>query len=673
MKKNLLSVFMVLFFVQSKIDAQITTPVIRARYGVDGELRANYFGGAVQASNDDWFNLPTGVLSTDTTGKSVIDITGAAAILAGYNSDVSPWPRRMASFYKTMSRPPFSIVNNRLWLDAIFVRDYHGNDTSVFTSGSDKNGMSPANWTGGIQGIPDKNDILDMMVHVRRAGPNMTDSLWMFGGISLDNTTGNRYFDFEMYQTDIYYDRPSGKFYGYGADAGHTSWTFDASGNIVRPGDIIFSGEFQSGTLTKIEARIWVKRTDWQTLTPTSFNWSGLFDGASAGSVYGYASISPKVAGTFYTGLGSANNSWAGPFGLVLQDNSLAISGGGPATTTNSKYTADQFIEFSVNLTKLGLDPVTLLGGDVCATPFNRVVVKTRASASFTAELKDFVAPTDLFLAPRAQIQTITPYICDTGSIANIYVSNPVATSTYIWSTPNGHIVGSTTGPSINVDTPGTYIVRQYLQVGCSLYADDTLAILQFNNCEILNENLIDFRGSLNNQLTHLNWTVLHNEGINSFAIEYSLDRNNFELLNTVNPYEEMTGTAYYSTTHDISGIHTGIIYYRLRLAGKNGKTIYSNIITMRLSAVIKAGLLIYPNPSAAEQVFASVQSARTTMGEYVITDMGSKIISRKKILLYAGNNTITLSELGNEQPGAYFIKMIVDGNTFIQKIIVSK
>jgi hypothetical protein len=162
--------------------------------------------------------------------------------------------------------------------------------------------MSPANWTGGIQGVPDKNDILDMMVHVRRAGPNITDSLWMFGGISLDNTTGNRYFDFEMYQTDIYYDRPSGKFYGYGADEGHTSWTFDASGNIVRPGDIIFSGEFQSGSLTKIEARIWVKRTDWQTLTPTSFNWSGLFDGAGAGSVYGYASISPKIAGTFYTG-----------------------------------------------------------------------------------------------------------------------------------------------------------------------------------------------------------------------------------------------------------------------------------------------------------------------------------------------------------------------------------
>src|SRR5690606_10293032 len=138
--------------------------------------------------------------------------------------------------------------------DAIFVRDYHGNDTTVFTAGADKNGMSPEFWTGGIQSVHDKNDILDIMVHVRRAGPNTTDSLWMFGGISLDNTTGNRYFDFEMYQFDIYYDRATKKFYGFGLDSGHTSWKFDAAGNIICPGDIIFNGEFQSGTLTNIDA-----------------------------------------------------------------------------------------------------------------------------------------------------------------------------------------------------------------------------------------------------------------------------------------------------------------------------------------------------------------------------------------------------------------------------------
>ena len=134
-------------------EAQITTPIIKAAFGVDADLRANYFNGFIQSGNDDWFNN-----GTAGTGNFILDTTGAAALIAGYLSDVSPWPKRSASFFRTMNRPQFSVVNNRLWLDALFVRDYHGNDTTVFASGSSKNGMSPANWSCPVaQSIPDKN------------------------------------------------------------------------------------------------------------------------------------------------------------------------------------------------------------------------------------------------------------------------------------------------------------------------------------------------------------------------------------------------------------------------------------------------------------------------------------------------------------------------------------
>src|SRR5687768_12717432 len=74
---------------------QITSPLIKARFGVDGELRANYFDGEEAAGNDDWFNN-----GTPGTGVFVIDTTGAASIIAGYNSDVSPWLKRSSSFYR---------------------------------------------------------------------------------------------------------------------------------------------------------------------------------------------------------------------------------------------------------------------------------------------------------------------------------------------------------------------------------------------------------------------------------------------------------------------------------------------------------------------------------------------------------------------------------------------
>ncbi len=666
MKKTLRFLFFLLFC-PLFLPAQITTPVIKARFGVDGELRANYFGGAVVSGNDDWFNN-----GTAGTGEFVIDTTGARAVILGYLSDVSPFPRRMASFYRTMSRPPFSIVANRLWLDAIFVRDYHGTDTTVFTAGADKNGMSPANWTGGIQGIPDKNDILDMMVHVRRAGPNSTDSLWMFGGISLDNTTGNRYFDFEMYQTDIYYDRPSGKFYGYGADAGHTAWTFDAAGNIVRPGDIIFSGEFQSGTLTKIEARIWVSRTDWQTIVPSSFNYSGLFDGASSGSTFGYASISPNTTGAFYTGLGSALNAWSGPFGLVLQDNSLAFVNPAPASTTNGKYLADQFIEFSVNLTKLGLDPVTLLGGDVCGTPFNRVVVKTRSSASFTSELKDFVAPTDLFLAPRVDIMSATPIICDTGSISEIHVTNPMSTSFYQWTTPDGNIVGATTGTTIVVDTPGTYIVTHYLQAGCSPYAADTITIGRFDICGVLANNLYEFRGTLTNNDILLNWKVLNNQYIQYFEIERSLNGSDFLPHSRIERNDEYNTLASYNFADDATHLRGRTLYYRLKIVTVANTISYSNIVRVIVPGTGKTVVSIVPNP-VRDVMNVQVSSFGENPLRVDITDQAGKLVHSSKAVVRNGYNVITIAGLSNQPPGVYLAMVTVGTEAFRQKILIVK
>jgi len=223
------------------------------------------------------------------------------------------------------------------------------------------------------------------------------------------------------------------------------------------------------------------------------------------------------VAGTFYTGLGSVNNTWSGPFGLVLQDNSLSFNNPAPASTLNGKYVASQFIEFSVNLTKLGLDPVTTFGGDVCGTPFNRLVVKTRASSSFTAELKDFVAPFDLFLAPRAQALADVPLFCCAIRVSHIQVQIPSASSIYTWTTPDGHIVGSSTGPNIVVDSPGTYMLTQRLATGCNPYAYDTVAVVYSSNCGTLDNTILDFKGAINNNITRLDWTIADNQYVSYF------------------------------------------------------------------------------------------------------------------------------------------------------------
>lgn len=641
------------FFLTAYANAQITTPVIKSGFGVDGDLRANFYNNFATSGNDDWFT--TGGVG----GTYIIDTTGAAAILAGYASDISPYPRRMSSFYRTMRVAPYTVVNNRLWLDAMFVRDYHATDTTVFVQGSSKNGMSPADWGGTIQAVPDKNEILDVMMHLRRAGdgkdPSRVDSLWMYGGISIENTSGNRYFDFELYQTDIYYDRATQKFYGYGPDAGHTSWKFDAAGNILQAGDIIFSAAYQSSTLTNVEARIWIDRAA-MNITPVGFNWTGVFDGASSGSQYGYAAITPNTSGYFYTGLENSRTAWAGPFKLVRGDNSVV-----------NDYAIGQFMEFSVNLTKLGIDPATLLGGDLCGTPFNRMIIKTRSSDAFTSALKDFVAPVDLFLAPRVDAATDVPLYCGAMGISELRVLNPSPSSVYTWSTPNGSIVGSNTGPLVTADTPGTYIVTQQLAEGCKTYAADTLQIVFDAACTILESGPVDIKAVLKGTMPQISWTSYINDRVVYYELETSLDGSAFRPLQRFKNTDIKTGILSYQ--YGDKPIVREKVYYRIKLVTTSG-VMYSRVASVQSAKT--AGVQIAPNP-ASHYARVSIVAEQNQRMQIAVFSLEGKQVFEQVFQATKGLNTITIDDVQHWPAGIYMARVQLGTEVQWQKIVVQR
>ena len=652
--KTILRILTTLLLFSQVSQAQITTPVVRANFGVDGELRCNYFYSFSQSGNDDWFRLP----GTPGSGDFVIDTTGAAAIVARYAIDPT---FRQLPFFRTMRFPPYSLMNNKRIIDAVFIRDYHGDDSTVYSSGN-KNGMSPQDWNCPVsQSVPDKNEILDMFVHVRREGPGPTDSLWMFGGLSIENTTGDRYFDFEMYQTDIYYDRASRKFYGYGPDAGHTTWLFNSAGDITKPGDIIFTAEYSTASITNVEARIWIDKAS-MSFTPQDFDWTGSFDGASNSSQYGYAGIQPKTAGAFYTGLTSLNNTWAGPFSLIRSDNSLVTS-----------YITNQFMEFSINLSKIGLDPVNLLGGNSCGMPFRRILVKSRASTSFSAELKDFVGPFDFFLAPRATIAANIPFFCGSPTgVSQISVTNPVSTSVYTWSTPDGTIANtSADGTNITVTSPGTYIVTQQLQSGCSTYATDTVNIIFDPTCTLLPKTLLDFKAVLNKDNAGISWKISGNSAVKDFTVERSIDGIRYVPVARVAalPDGEITG---YSTSDDLSGIGSPIVYYRLKTTDINGSAQYSKIVSVTLRAGMLLKAEISPNP-VKETMRINIYSSTEKNIQLFIYDAAGKLLKTINARVQKGNTNVNVDGFGGWSRGVYPVKIVSGAETLVDRMMIEK
>ncbi len=644
--------FILLCFLACNSFAQITTPIIKGGFGVDGELKSNFFNGIAKTGNDDWFKQDAG------SGVQIIDTTGAANIVAGYVTN--PLTRQLP-FFRTMSYAPFSIVNNHLLIDAVFIRDYHGDDSTVFAKGSNKNGDSPADWSCPVsQSVPDKNEILDMMVHVRRDGPTPSDSLWMFAGMSIENTSGSRYVDFEMYQTDIFYNRSTLSFSGYGPSAGHTIWQFNGAGQVTAPGDVIFTAEFGS-SLDLVEARIWINKA-MLLITPQAFDWTGSFDGASSGAVFGYAGIQPKTAGNFYTGLPCLNKTWGGPFQIILGNNSVFYN-----------YTANQFVEFSVNLTKLGLDPVTLLGNGSCGLPFRSVLAKSRSSHSFTSELKDFVGPFDFFITPKVAAMADIPVFCGTYNVSNLTVTNPVSTSVYEWSTTDGHISGVNTGTSIYVDAPGTYVVSHKLQATCPVYARDTIVILYDANCFLLANNIISLTGSQNNQLVSLNWRVSGNEDTRSFQPERSLDGIHFNPSGKLLQASNKSGTVDYSGVDDINNLDNRQLYYRIKMTSKQGKVTYSSITRISITPYLHAGILgVTPNP-ATDKLSIQITSVNDEAIHLTLHDLTGKLIRSIAQDVKVGHSSVDLQNLGNVESGIYVVKVYMNNNVFVRKIVLSK
>ena len=634
--------------------AQISGASIKANFGVDADLRANYLAPSIIPGNDDWF-----INGNPGTGIAVIDTSGAAAILNGYYSNPAT---RNNPIIRRMTYPPFSVVSNTLLMDAVFVRDYHGDDSTVYASGSNKNGMTPADWSTPIsQSVPDKNEILDVFIHVKREGTTAADSLWMFCGISIENTTGNRYFDFEMYQSDIFYDVNTHTFTGYGPDEGHTSWVFDAGGNILKAGDIILTSEYGSAGLTLIEARIWIDKTS-LSITPAAFSWSGQFDGANNGAQFGYASITPNTFGPFYNGLQCGAFTWGGPFGIVLGNN-----------TFTPIYKSRQFMEFAVNLSKLGLDPVTLLGGTTCDRPFQKVMAKTRASTSFTAELKDFVAPFKLFEAPKVDLFTDIPVFCGFVSTSNIRVTNPINTSTYNWSTINGHFADTSVKTSVFVDAPGTYIVTQKLNTDCFIFSADTITIDFSPDCGILLTNTLALTGNLSRDKVYLSWNALKDEPIDNYEVERSMDGIHFFANQKVHAKSNRLSYSKLSAIDDIQNIVSSVAYYRLKITNNKDQYKYSSMIKIDLSSSItKSRINIAPNP-VKDVIKLNIFSKSTGKMQLVLSDNVGKTMRLITTSVEKGSNTISTANLENWPAGIYTLKVILGGEVFIKRVVINK
>lgn len=436
---------------------------VGANFGVEAEA---YSGDVISGVNtDDWFY-------NTVSGAGVIDEAAAASM--GYVAQLAAGNN--ISFDLRQSIPNYASNNGYIWYSARYARDYTSlttNDQTTFTSGT--NGANPqTSWSTGSGSIPNKTDIVDAAVHMRRDGVNVTDDLWVNLMISTLSSSGNHFVDFELFVSEI---QTSGSgFTNSGTQEGHTAWEFDGSGNVTQIGDMVIGFSYSGGGVSGVEVRLWVDRSIFNPGSSpggtSTFTWGSNIDG---GSTYGYGQI-------------------VVPGGSLLSNVNSSSTQGPPWGTTNTSgyslnFNNGYFAEVALNFTNLGFDPRALFGsGAACDSPFSAVMPKSRTSTSFSSSLKDFVGPLD-FLGSASDSQVNTTIVdpgsfdsCNTGETRTLQAEFYSASAEYTWYSLTPGVVFPANGldtisgialDSVDIDTPGDYQLGIAPLLGCDPVVDN--------------------------------------------------------------------------------------------------------------------------------------------------------------------------------------------------------
>ncbi|MFA9214213.1 MAG: IPT/TIG domain-containing protein [Candidatus Methylacidiphilales bacterium] len=169
-----------------------------------------------------------------------------------------------------------------------------------------------------------------------------------------------------------------------------------------------------------------------------------------------------------------------------------------------------------------------------------------------------------------------------------------------------------------------------------------------------------------------LNWTTgseINNKG---FELEHSINGVDFEKIGFVKGALNSTKINSYLFTDKAAfmNLNSSIVYYRLKQIDIDGKFEYSSIIKINNSAELSF-LEAYPNPF--ENNFNIKFNAKSEgLVNIEITNIQGKNVNSMLSTVVKGTNTINLDDNINLKVGIYFVRITLNGESQVVKIVKS-
>lgn len=178
------------------------------------------------------------------------------------------------------------------------------------------------------------------------------------------------------------------------------------------------------------------------------------------------------------------------------------------------------------------------------------------------------------------------------------------------------------------------------------------------------------FSGSLQGNNVPLAWSIITPQEVERFEIERSLDNLNFVKIGVNTQTVRLNEQQQFGYTDDIAGISNEIIYYRIKVIGRNGEIKYSNVLVMRKTKT-NATLSVMPNP-AKDYVSLKMYIDKDAVTEIRLIDNIGRTVMRQSQKMVRGINVLQLNHLQRFAAGVYSLQLVLNNELVTEKLIIN-
>ena len=176
--------------------------------------------------------------------------------------------------------------------------------------------------------------------------------------------------------------------------------------------------------------------------------------------------------------------------------------------------------------------------------------------------------------------------------------------------------------------------------------------------------NVITFKAAAFGDAAKLQWTVEDQINVERYIIERSSNNISYTAIGSVDARGNANERIDYQFTDINAAAFASTVYYRIKIADKDGSAKYTNVVPVSFENYTRAFVSVKPNP-VVNNATVLVTSITEEMAQLRITDNTGRIVFSKNIRLLKGRNSLELN-VSSLPAGLYYVD--VTGKNIHQK-----